>query len=89
VIANEAHDDWLQWATEGGIPFALLLAALTLWLARPGIESVWGLGLLIVMAHSAVDYLLREPALGFVWFALAGAVGARYRDAPKPFTRMD
>jgi O-antigen ligase len=74
LIANEAHDDWLQWTSEGGIPFTLLMAALVIWIAVPAIDSVWGLGLLVVMAHSSVDYLLREPVLGFAWFAVAGAV---------------
>jgi len=79
LVANEAHDDWLQWASEGGIPFALLMAVLVIWLAKPAVDSVWGLGLLLVMAHSAVDYLLRDPVLGFTWFAMAGALAA-WRD---------
>lgn len=80
LIANEAHDDWLQWASEGGIAFALLIAVLVIWLARPAVDSLWGLGLLAVMAHSAVDYLLRDPVLGFTWFALAGALAVWRRE---------
>ncbi len=74
VYVNEAHNDWAQWASEGGIPFFLLLAGLTLWLAKPSIRSVWGLGLLSVMIHSYVDYPLRDPALAFLWFGMAGAL---------------
>jgi O-antigen ligase len=48
-IANEAHNDWLQWAAEGGVLFSLLL-------------------------HAYVDFPLREPALAFLWFAMAGAL---------------
>jgi O-antigen ligase len=81
LIVNEAHDDWLQWASEGGIPFALLMVALVIWLAVPAVDSVWGIGLLIVMAHSAVDYLLRDPVLGFTWFAMAGALAVWRRDS--------
>lgn len=77
---NEAHNDWVQWASEGGIPFALLLAALTLWLAKPSLQSVWGLGVLSVMIHSWVDYPLRDPALSFLWFALAGGLCTRRTD---------
>jgi O-antigen ligase len=74
LLANEAHNDWAQWTSDGGIPFLLLMAALVVWIARPAVQSVWGLGVLSVMAHSYVDYPIREPALSFLWFALAGAV---------------
>ena len=71
---NEAHNDWAQWASEGGLPFCLLMAALVIWLAIPSLRSVWGLGVLSVMFHGYVDYPLRDPSLGFLWFTLAGAL---------------
>jgi O-antigen ligase len=74
LLANEAHNDWAQWTSDGGIPFALLMAALVVWIAVPAVRSIWGLGVLSVMLHSYVDYPIREPALSFLWFALAGAV---------------
>jgi O-antigen ligase len=74
VLANEAHNDWAQWTSDGGVPFFLLMAGLVLSIAVPSIRSIWGLGVLSVMAHSYVDYPTREPALAFLWFALAGAV---------------
>jgi hypothetical protein len=73
-VANEAHDDWLQWAAEGGIPFAGLMALLGISLVRPAVRSVWGLGFPVVLLHSFVDYVLREPALAFLWFAVGGAL---------------
>jgi hypothetical protein len=76
LIANEAHDDWLQWAAEGGVPFALLMAVVAVSLARPAVRSVWGLGIPIVLVHSFVDYVLREPALAFLWFAMGGMLCA-------------
>jgi O-antigen ligase len=74
LLANEAHNDWAQWACDGGIPFALLMAGLTIWIARPAVLSIWGMGVLSVMLHSYVDYPIREPALAFLWFTMAGAV---------------
>jgi O-antigen ligase len=74
LLANEAHNDWAQWASDGGIPFSLLMAVLVIWIAKPAIQSIWGLGVLSVMLHSYVDFPIREPALSFLWFALAGAV---------------
>lgn len=76
VLANEAHNDWAQWASEGGIPFAILMGGLVVWIAGPAARSIWGLGLLSVMVHSYVDYPTREPALAFLWFAMAGGVTA-------------
>jgi O-antigen ligase len=74
VIANEAHNDLAQWGSEGGLPFLLLIVALPICLVPQAVRSVWGLGLLAVMAHCYVDYPLREPALQFVWFGIAGAL---------------
>jgi O-antigen ligase len=76
LLANEAHNDWLEWAAEGGILFSLLIGVLVIWIAGPAIQSIWGLGILCVMIHSYVDYPLREPVLSFLWFTLAGAVAS-------------
>ena len=77
--AVEAHNDWAQWTSDGGIPFLLLMTALVVWIAKPAIRSLWGLGVVSVMIHSYVDYPIREPALAFLWFAMAGAVAAEGR----------
>jgi O-antigen ligase len=72
ALANEAHNDWAEWTSEGGFPFSILMAVLVISIAGSALRSVWGLGLIGVMAHSFVDYPIREPALAFLWFALAG-----------------
>lgn len=74
AVANEAHNDWAQWAAEGGIPFSCLMLVLVLCVARAGVSSTWGLGVLAVMLHSLIDYPTREPAVGLLWFALAGGL---------------
>jgi O-antigen ligase len=74
AYVNAAHNDWAQWASEGGIPFLVLMAALVLWLVKPSLQSVWGLGVLSVMIHSFMDYPLQDPALAFLWFSFAGAM---------------
>lgn len=77
-LAFEAHNDWAQWTSDGGIPFLILMLGLVLWILKPAVESIWGIGVIGVMAHSYVDYPIREPALSFLWFAVAGAV-SQYR----------
>ena len=63
VFANRAHSDWLQWAAEGGIPFALMLATLFFWSVPRAVRSVWGLGVVSVFLHATVDYPFSRPAL--------------------------
>jgi O-antigen ligase len=83
VYVNEAHNDWAQWTAEGGIPFTVLLAALVFLLARPAFRSLWGLGIIAVLGHSFFDYPLREPALMFLFFTLAGAITKTRESMPQ------
>jgi O-antigen ligase len=64
AFANQAHNDWLQWAAEGGIPFGIILATLFFWCLRPAIRSIWGVGVIAVFLHAIVDYPFSRPALG-------------------------
>jgi O-antigen ligase len=80
LVANHAHDDWAEWAAEGGLPFLALVAMIAIWSVRPAADSLWGLGIPAVFAHSLVDYPLREPALAVMLFAMLGALAARARE---------
>ncbi len=75
---NHAHNDWLEWAMEGGVPaLCLMMAAVVAWAMRSidlvrnshrgRIEIQLGLAgaiiLLVLGAWSLVDYPLRTPAL--------------------------
>jgi hypothetical protein len=79
LAANHAHNDWAEWAAEGGLPFATLLAMLAIWSIRPATDSLWGIGVPAVFAHSLVDYPLREPALAALLFLMLGALAGRVR----------
>jgi len=74
LVANEAHNDWAQWAADGGIPFSCLMLVLVLSTVRAAFSTTWGLGVLMVMVHSFIDYPIREPAIGLLWFSFAGAL---------------
>jgi membrane-bound metal-dependent hydrolase YbcI (DUF457 family) len=72
---NQAHNDWAQWAAEGGLPFLALMLAATVLLERPAVRSVWGVGLLAVLLHCLVDYPFQQrPVFGYYWFAMAALV---------------
>ena len=85
---NHAHNDWLEFALEGGLPAIALLALFVAWWARQAFFA-WRDGGSrarfaraasvtsgLMMLHSAVDYPLRTPALAVI-FALSCALVAR------------
>jgi O-antigen ligase len=64
AIVNQAHSDWLQWIAEGGLPVGLAMLSLAFWGLRPAIRSIWGIGVIAVLAHAAFDYPFSRPAVG-------------------------
>lgn len=88
LFANRAHDDWLEWTAEGGVPFGLAMATLFLWCLRPAFGSAWGVGIVAVFLHAMVDYPFSRPALA-VWIVvmLALLACAPTKDPPRSRTR--
>lgn len=77
TFVNQAHNDWAQWAAEGGIPFFILMLAVAIWCVRPALTSLWGIGMLAVFAHCLVDYPMQQrPALAAFFFAMIGTLAA-------------
>jgi O-antigen ligase len=80
LFDNQAHNDWAQWAAEGGLPLLLLMAGLGATVIRRAAGSIQWIGLAAVLAHAWVDYPFQQrPALGYHWFALAGLLAAGRR----------
>ncbi len=84
LFANQAHNDWLQWTAEGGLPFGLMLVTLFLWCLRPAISSVWGLGVIAVFLHALVDYPFSRPALGAWPILILAMLAAWQSDRTRP-----
>src|SRR3979490_1368672 len=77
TFVNQAHNDWVQWAAEGGIPFLMIMLATAGWALRPAVRAVWGIGVLAVFLHAVVDYPFQQrPALAAFVFALLGLLAA-------------
>ena len=77
VAVNQAHNDWAQWAAEGGLPFLMAMVVFAGLLCKPAFRSIYGLGVAAVLLHALVDYPMQQrPALAAWWFAMAGAVWA-------------
>lgn len=83
TYVNHAHDDWLELLVETGLLGAAVMIAFLFWFTRltlrawrrqrtsggPGVRAA-SVVILLLLAHSLVDYPLRSPAMMCV-FALA------------------
>jgi O-antigen ligase len=76
LYANRAHNDWLEWLVEGGLPFGLLIAGLAIWSIRPAMATLWGLGALPFWIHCLIDYPARKPALAMFLFLMLGLMAS-------------
>lgn len=86
-LINQAHNSYLEWVFDGGLPALLLVATLLfvyvarwfgLWVAQEWGEFRYlqvgcGLGLGLMLLHELVDYNLFVPA-NMVYFAFLAAV---------------
>ena len=70
---NHAHNDWAEWAAEGGLPFLLLLGAIATVSSLAAIRSGWGLGLVVVYVHALVDFPMQRTGLA-IWVFVIGAM---------------
>jgi len=85
-VVNHAHNDWAEWASEGGLPFFGCMLAIALCSAPRLVRSYWGIGVLAVWLHVLMDFPMHRPALAlWVFVLLGGACGepARSNAIPK------
>jgi O-antigen ligase len=68
--ANHAHNDWAEFAADGGLPFLLIVVIPFVGAIPTSIRHPWGLGLIAVMLHACVDYPFPRPAVSGWIFAL-------------------
>jgi O-antigen ligase len=81
-FVNQAHNDWIQWAVEGGVPFFVIMVAIAILAVRPAIRSLWGVGMLAVFVHCLLDYPMQQrPALAAFFFSMLGAIFAAASNA--------
>lgn len=77
TYVNQAHNDWMQWAVEGGLLFLAVMLMIAVWSVGPAVRSLWGVGILSVWLHALIDYPMQQrPALAAFFFALLGALAA-------------
>jgi len=72
VLVNEAHNDWAQWASEGGLGAPLVMLIFALWVLRAGFRTGWALGPAAIFCHALLDYPFEEPSLVLLVMLLSG-----------------
>jgi O-antigen ligase len=79
--ANHTHNDWAEFAADGGVPFLLLVLIPFAAAVPSAVRSPWGLGLIAIMLHACVDYPFPRPAVsGWMFVVLALLFMARKPD---------
>jgi len=78
MFVEHAHNDWLEWAAEGGLPFALIMLLLAGFALRRALSEPWCFGIFAVFIQSIVEFSLHKPALIALQFVALGCLaGAR------------
>jgi O-antigen ligase len=84
AVVEHAHNQWLEWAAEGGIPLALVWLTLAVGVSVPAVRSIWGIGILAAFLHALVDYPFVRCGLTAWDFTLIGALSAETMRKAKP-----
>ena len=72
LLVNHAHNDWVEFADDGGVPFLLLVLIPFAAAVPTAIRHPWGLGLVAVMIHACFDFPFPRPAVSGWLFAMLG-----------------
>jgi O-antigen ligase len=85
AMVDHAHDDWLEWAAEGGVLYGVAWIALAIAVTPLAIRSVWGIGAIAVFLHAGVDYPFARLGVAAWVFVFIGALmaGRMERSAPR------
>ena len=76
LYVEHAHNDWLEWAADGGLPFACVSLALMVFSLRRALREPWCLGIAAAFVQSLVEFPLHKPAVLAFQFAAIGCIAA-------------
>ena len=73
-LVNYAHDDWAEFAADGGFLFAAFVLGLFATAIPRMLRHPWSLGIVFVLIHAGFDYPFPKIAIAGWMFALLGAL---------------
>ena len=81
-MINAAHNDWLQWSGDGGLPMVACMLVIFGLTVRSVIRFPWSAGAIIPFLHALVDFPFHTRFIPAVLFLVMGVAAWR----PKPDT---
>jgi O-antigen ligase len=81
---NHAHNDYAEFAAEGGLPLLALFLTVVFWSLRTAWRVPWTIGVVAVFAHALVDYPLQTAAVWAWTLTLLSAGVAESGTTPAP-----
>jgi len=79
VVVNQAHNDWIQWLIEGGLPMMAVTISILVSACLAARKEWWGLGFVFVWIHGLLDYPMQQnPAFCALQIAFWGAALASF-----------
>lgn len=73
-FVEHAHDDWLEWASEGGVPAVAVFLLMALLAIRRSASRPWAVGIVAVFIQAAVEFPLHKPAVLAWQMAAVGCI---------------
>jgi hypothetical protein len=74
ATSPHAHNDWMEWASDGGIPFVLLMAIPVARAAKQALHQPWGIGIISVSLHALVDFPFQVYSILLLFFLMLAAL---------------
>jgi hypothetical protein len=70
--ANHTHNDWAEFAADGGFAFMLMVLIPFVVAIPAAIRNPWGVGMIAIMLHACVDFPFPRPSVsGWLFLLLA------------------
>jgi len=74
AASPHAHNDWIEWASDGGVPFLLLMLIPVVRAAKQALRRPWGIGIIAVSLHALVDFPFQVYSILILFFLMLAAL---------------
>jgi O-antigen ligase len=74
AASPHAHNDWMEWGSDGGVPFLLLMLIPAVRAAKQAVHRPWGIGIIAVSLHALVDFPFQIYSILLLFFLMLAAL---------------